>query len=58
VVDEENYLDIKPLPNLDYKIMQGNSLIELLSTESLVSSIDHKRTELVEELKKAKRRII
>ncbi len=54
VVDEENYLDIKPLPNLDYKIMQGNSLIELLSTESLVSSIDHKRTELVEELKKAK----
>ena len=28
VVDEENYLDIKPLPNLDYKIMQGNSLIE------------------------------
>ena len=28
VVDEENYLDIKLLPNLDYKIMQGNSLIE------------------------------
>ncbi|MCD6153634.1 MAG: Eco57I restriction-modification methylase domain-containing protein, partial [Syntrophobacterales bacterium] len=28
VVDEENYLDIKPLPNLDYKIMQGNSLLE------------------------------
>ncbi len=28
VVDEENYLNIKPLPNLDYKIMQGNSLIE------------------------------
>jgi hypothetical protein len=54
VVDEENYLDIKPLPNLDYKIMQGNSLIELLSTESLVSSTDHRRTKLVEELKKAK----
>lgn len=28
VVDEEDYNDIKPLPNLDYKIMQGNSLIE------------------------------
>jgi Eco57I restriction endonuclease. len=28
VVDEENYLDIKPLPNLDYKIMQGNTLLE------------------------------
>ncbi len=54
VVDEEDYLDIKPLPNLDYKIMQGNSLIELLSTESLVSSTDHRRTQLVEELKKAK----
>lgn len=54
VVDEENYLDIKPLPNLDYKIMQGNSLIELLSTESLVSSIGHGRIKLVKELKKAK----
>ena len=54
VVDEENYLDIKPLPNLDYKIMQGNSLIELLSTESLVSSIGHRRIKLVKELKKAK----
>jgi adenine-specific DNA-methyltransferase len=28
VVDEENYKTIKPLPNLDYKIMQGDSLIE------------------------------
>ncbi|MBP5287221.1 MAG: N-6 DNA methylase [Elusimicrobiales bacterium] len=27
VVDEENISEIKPLPNLDYKIMQGNSLI-------------------------------
>ena len=27
VVDEENINEIKPLPNLDYKIMQGNSLI-------------------------------
>ncbi len=28
IVDEENIDDIKPLPNLDYKIMCGNSLIE------------------------------
>ena len=28
VVDEENFENIKPLPNLDYKIMQGNSLLE------------------------------
>lgn len=27
VVDEEDLKEIKPLPNLDYKIMQGNSLI-------------------------------
>jgi len=51
VVDEDDIKNIKPLPNLDYKIMQGNSLIELLSTESLVSTIDHKRTELAKELK-------
>lgn len=28
IVDEEDYKHIKPLPNLDYKIMQGNSLLE------------------------------
>ncbi|MBT6939052.1 MAG: hypothetical protein HN994_01545, partial [Candidatus Marinimicrobia bacterium] len=28
VVDEDDYEEIQPLPNLDYKIMQGNSLIE------------------------------
>jgi len=28
VVDEEEIRDIQPLPNLDYKIMQGNSLLE------------------------------
>ena len=27
VVDEENIENIKPLPNLDYKIVQGNSLL-------------------------------
>jgi len=28
VVDEEEYKSIHPLPNLDYKVMQGNSLFE------------------------------
>ncbi len=28
IVVEENIEDIEPLPNLDYKIMQGNSLLE------------------------------
>src|SRR3989338_8789195 len=28
IVDEEDVKHIKPLPNLDYKIMQGNSLLE------------------------------
>jgi type I restriction-modification system DNA methylase subunit len=28
VVDEDDYQDIKPLPNLDYKIMCGNSLLQ------------------------------
>jgi len=28
VVDEEEYRSIHPLPNLDYRIMQGNSLFE------------------------------
>ena len=28
VVDEEDFKNIQTLPNLDYKIMQGNSLIE------------------------------
>jgi len=28
IVDEEDIREIRPLPNLDYKIMQGNSLLE------------------------------
>lgn len=27
IVDEEDVKNIKPLPNLDYKVMQGNSLL-------------------------------
>ena len=28
IVDETNFQNIEPLPNLDYKIMQGNSLLD------------------------------
>ncbi|MBU0702056.1 Eco57I restriction-modification methylase domain-containing protein [bacterium] len=45
VVDEEEYHTIKPLPNLDYKVMQGNSLLEeyegvRLFDEKLIFTID------------------
>ena len=65
VVDEEDIRQIKPLPNLDYKIMQGNSLVEeyegirlfddkLVSTvnfdkEKQVSALKEKQTELSSE---------
>jgi len=35
IVDEDDMRLIKPLPNLDYKIMQGNSLVELYLPEML-----------------------
>ena len=46
VVDEEDFYKIKPLPNLDYKIVEGNSLMELpenvfpdLKTESEIEKL-------------------
>jgi len=54
IVDEEDITKIRPLPNLDYKIMQGNSLIEILTTEFLAGTIDQKKNDLVKQLKKAK----
>jgi len=53
VVDYE-LEEIEPLPNLDYKIMQGNSLVELLSEEFLKGSTDQRRVELINKFKKAK----
>ena len=37
VVDEEDRTRVEPLPNLDYKIVQGNSLLEEFRGISLVS---------------------
>lgn len=46
--------DIDPLPNLDFKIMQGNSLIELLSPTLLAKTTDSSRNRLIDELNKIK----
>ncbi|OGB89441.1 hypothetical protein A2625_00465 [candidate division WOR-1 bacterium RIFCSPHIGHO2_01_FULL_53_15] len=46
--------DIDPLPNLDFKIMQGNSLIELLSPSLLAKTTDSSRNHLIDELNKIK----
>ena len=54
IVDEEDIRQIKPLPNLDYKIMQGNSLLEefegvRLFDEKLILGVP---PDLIGELKK------
>lgn len=54
VVDEEDIKQIKPLPNLDYKIMQGNSLVELLSPALLARSTDKERNDLIDQLNESK----
>jgi len=55
VVDEEDIKNIHPLPNLDYKIMRGNSLIELLSPVLLAKTTDQERNKLIDQLSQAKR---
>ena len=55
IVDEEDMKHIKPLPNLDYKVMQGNSLLEefegiKLFDEKYVTGVDFDKKKL-EELK-------
>jgi hypothetical protein len=49
IVDEEDPQNIKPLPNLDYKLMQGNSLLGL-PQEALLSN---EMLTMLEEQKKA-----
>lgn len=57
VVDEDDIKEIKPLPNLDYKIMQGNSLLEefdgvILFDETLIASAPADQIEQIERVKK------
>src|SRR3989338_8920192 len=56
VVDEDDIKQIKPLPNLDYKIMQGNSLLEefegiRLFDEKIITSVDTGKNKQIEALK-------
>ncbi len=56
VVDEDDIKQIKPLPNLDYKIMQGNSLLEefegvKLFDEKLISGADLGKGAQIEKIK-------
>jgi len=55
IVDEQDIKQIKPLPNLDYKIMQGNSLLEeyegiKLFDEGIVSASPLDNTKQIEEI--------
>jgi len=54
LVVEHEIEEIEPLPNLDYKIMQGNSLIELLSPTLLTKTSDENRNKIIEQLSIAK----
>jgi len=56
VVDEDDIRDIQPLPNLDYKIMQGNSLLDefegiRLFDEKVLRQPDESRVQEAAELK-------
>jgi len=50
VVDEEERETIQPLPNLDYKIMQGNSLFEEYEGIKLIDERFFKRQESTDEI--------
>lgn len=52
VVDEENYESIKPLPNLDYKIVCGNSLLSVeknLFNHQLFAKLEQQKQSYFEE---------
>ncbi|GAB4376990.1 MAG: hypothetical protein Kow00121_25260 [Elainellaceae cyanobacterium] len=52
VVDEEDYTRIKPLPNLDYKIVCGNSLLNVeknLFNHQIFTELEQRKQEYFEE---------
>jgi hypothetical protein len=56
VVDEDDIKQIKPLPNLEYKIMQGNSLLEefegvRLFDERIINTVDFDKDKQTADLK-------
>lgn len=66
VVDEDNFDEIQALPNLDYKIMQGNSLLQSfegikLFEDTLLKQHDHttrRRKQLEAEFKEMQDRFV
>ena len=58
IVDEEERETIQPLPNLDYKMICGNSLFEGILSGHEKSFSDPKREHLVIQLKKCKDKFI
>lgn len=54
IVDEESIADIKPLPNLDYKLMVGNSLVEMLPPDGESVSGEVQRDKITGKLGKLK----
>jgi adenine-specific DNA-methyltransferase len=66
VVDEDNFDQIKALPNLDYKIMQGNSLLQTyegikLFDDTMLVEVDYvkkRREQLQAEVKLAGEQVI
>lgn len=62
IVDEDNFEEIRPLPNLDYKIMQGNSLLQeydgvRLFDDALIPAPIVDNTAKIAELKSRQREI-
>ena len=62
VVDEDDFSNIQPLPNLDYKIMQGNSLLEqfegiTIFDEKFLSAAPEDNEKIISGLKEEKIRL-
>jgi len=49
VVDEEDLATVKPLPNLDYKIVQGNSLIGMPYEPGAMTTLETLKMQLFDE---------
>ena len=58
VVDEEERNTIQPLPNLDYKMVCGNSLLENMFYDYNKSVIDPKRQRLILQIKERKDKFV
>ena len=62
VVDEDNFNNIQPLPNLDYKIMQGNTLLEqfegvTIFDEKFLTTAPEDNETVIAELKAQKHKV-